>query len=85
MILPFISTETDWLSRLKKREEKNESQDKYTRREFSYQSFRRTFTLPETTVDGDKINARYTDGILVITLPKKEEVKPKPPRAIEIW
>ncbi len=68
-----------------KREEKNESQDKYTRREFSYQSFRRTFTLPETTVDGDKINARYTDGILVITLPKKEEVKPKPPRAIEIW
>lgn len=66
------------------KEEKNESDQKYSRREFSYQSFQRSFTLPEGTVDGDKISARYTDGILFVTIPKREEVKPKPARAIEI-
>ena len=69
-------------SELKK--EKNESDQKYSRREFSYQSFQRSFTLPEGTVDGDKISAKYTDGILFVTIPKREEVKPKPARAIEI-
>ncbi len=67
-----------------KSEEKNESKDKYTRREFSYQSFQRSFTLPEGTVDGDKISAKYLDGILQINLPKREEVKPKPARTIDI-
>ncbi|MES2731886.1 MAG: Hsp20/alpha crystallin family protein [Bacteroidota bacterium] len=57
--------------------------EKYTRREFSYQSFRRSFTLPQT-VDTDKINATYIDGVLLITLPKREEAKVKPARAIEI-
>ena len=66
------------------KEEKHESDKKYSRREFSYQSFERSFSLPEGTVDGDKIAAKYTDGILVITLPKREEVKPKPAREIEI-
>jgi len=56
---------------------------KFTRREFSYSSFRRTFTLPET-VNADDINASYQDGILRITLPKKEEALPKPKRSIEI-
>ncbi len=67
-----------------KSNEKNETKDKYTRREFSYQSFQRSFTLPEGAVDGDKISAKYTDGILVINLPKREEVKPKPARTIDI-
>jgi|APIni6443716594_1056825.scaffolds.fasta_scaffold109785_2 HSP20 family protein len=67
-----------------KSEEKNETEEKYTRREFSYQSFQRSFTLPEGTVDGDKIAARYNDGILQVTLPKREEIKPKPARTIEI-
>jgi HSP20 family protein len=66
------------------KEEKNESDQKYSRREFSYQSFQRSFTLPEGTVDGDKISAKYADGILFVTIPKREEVKPKPARAIEI-
>ena len=38
--------------------------------------FRRTITLP-TRVDGNKVNATYTDGILTVTLPKAEEAKPK--------
>lgn len=63
-----------------KAEEKSE---KYTRREFSYSSFQRTFTLP-TTVDGEKINAAYVDGVLQVELPKREEAKVKPARTIEI-
>lgn len=59
------------------------SGEKYTRREFSYSSFQRTFTLP-TTVDGEKINATYTDGVLHVELPKREEAKVKPARSIEI-
>ena len=66
------------------KEEKNENNKKYSRREFSYQSFERSFSLPDGTVDGDKISAKYTDGILVVNLPKREEIKPKPAREIEI-
>lgn len=67
-----------------KQNEKNEKDDKYTRREFSYQSFQRAFTVPENAVNGDKISAKYNDGILVVTLPKREEVKPQPAREIKI-
>ncbi|HNU77611.1 MAG: Hsp20/alpha crystallin family protein [Bacteroidota bacterium] len=69
-----------------KKEEKEEEEEKgrFTRREFSYQSFQRSFTVPETVVEGDKITAKYCEGILCITLPKKEEVKPKPAREISI-
>lgn len=69
------------------REEKHEQQDEtrgYTRREFNYQSFQRSFTLPENKVEGDKISARYVDGILHITVPKKEEAKVKPVKQIAI-
>lgn len=69
-----------------KKEEKEEEEEKgrFPRREFSYQSFQRSFTVPETVVEGDKITAKYCEGILCITLPKKEEVKPKPAREISI-
>jgi HSP20 family protein len=56
----------------------------YTRREFSYQSFQRSFNLNKKIVDDAKINARYADGILSIILPKKEEAKDKPARRINI-
>lgn len=56
----------------------------YTRREFSYQSFQRSFALPENKIEGDKISAKYADGILNITVPKKEEAKVKPPKHIAI-
>jgi HSP20 family protein len=57
--------------------------DNYTRREFSYTSFARSFQLPET-VDAANIAARYEDGVLYLELPKKEEAKPQPARTIEI-
>ncbi len=63
-------------------DEKDE-QGNYTRREFSYQSFQRSFTLPNM-VESDKIAANYSDGILRLSIPKREEAKQKPPRNIEI-
>ena len=47
---------------------------KFTRKEFSYNNFKRSFTLPET-VNVDEISAAYEDGVLRISLPKKEEAK----------
>jgi HSP20 family protein len=67
----------------RKNEKKNEDEN-FTRREFSYQSFQRSFNVPENVISGDKISANYKDGILIITLPKREEVKPKPSREIKI-
>ncbi|MDD4107969.1 MAG: Hsp20/alpha crystallin family protein [Prolixibacteraceae bacterium] len=67
-----------------KEEERKEDDDNYTRREFCYQSFQRSFTVPGNNVDSDKINASYADGILTIQLPKREEIKPKPAREIKI-
>ena len=63
--------------------ENTTEEGKYTRREFSYSSFRRSFTLPETIKDDD-IRASYENGILKISLPKREEALPKPKRMIDI-
>jgi len=67
------------------REETNEAkqEEKYMRREFSYTTFQRTFTLP-TSIDADNIQASYTDGVLKVELPKRQEAKVKPARQIEI-
>lgn len=56
----------------------------YHRKEFSYESLSRTFTLPENLVDTDKINARYNEGILYVSVPKKEEALAKQAKRIEI-
>ena len=58
--------------------------DRYSRREFSYQSFQRSFTLAKDVLDAEKIKAKYEDGVLRLHIPKKEEVKQKPPRLIQI-
>lgn len=65
------------------KEENEQNGENYTRREFGYSSFKRTFTLPES-VNDENINASYKDGILNILLPKKEEAKKKPVRTINI-
>ncbi len=67
-----------------RKEDKEEKNGNYTRREFSYQSFQRSFSIPEGHIVGDKITASYKDGVLQIELPKREEVKPQPPKEIEI-
>ncbi|MFW5755043.1 MAG: Hsp20/alpha crystallin family protein [Tangfeifania sp.] len=68
-----------------KSDEKEEKDgEKVTRREFCYQSFRRTFNVPEDVVVADKISAKYKDGILHVTLPKQEAVKAKPAKQIKV-
>jgi len=79
-----INLENDQLTISANKEvKKEENEETYTRREFSYSSFSRSFTLPDT-VDGDKIKASHQNGILTIHVPKKEEAKPKPAREIAI-
>ncbi|GAB4163524.1 MAG: Hsp20/alpha crystallin family protein [Winogradskyella sp.] len=63
--------------------ENEDSNLNYTRREFGYSSFKRTFSLPET-VEIDKIKAKYEDGILRVLLPKRDEAKKKPIKQIKI-
>ena len=58
--------------------------ERYFRKEFNYLSFQRTFNLQKDVVDIDKIEARYENGLLHLLIPKKEEVKQKPPRLIQI-
>lgn len=62
---------------------KEEDEDKFMRREFSYSTFTRSFVLPDAA-DGEKISAKHKDGVLNISIPKKEEAKEKPARQIKI-
>ena len=55
----------------------------FTRREFAFDSFQRSFRLPET-IDTSAINAKYDNGILTIALPKLQEAIPEPKKQIEI-
>jgi len=59
-----------------KKDERDEQKGKYFRKESWSGSFQRTLPLP-VSVEADRIQAELKDGILTITLPKKEEVKPK--------
>jgi HSP20 family protein len=61
----------------------NSNGQSFTRKEFSYRSFRRSFYLPNS-VEADKIEAKYKDGILKLVIPKKEEAKKKPAKTIAI-
>ena len=68
-----------------KEEQKEETRkkDNYIRKEFNYQSFFRSFSLPEY-IDEDKVEASYKDGILHVTIAKKEGVKKKANKTIAI-
>lgn len=80
-----IELKNDMLTISSEKRVENEMKEgqQFARREFSYQSFSRSFTLPNT-VDNDKIRARYENGILRVSIPKKEEAKPKPAKQIDI-
>lgn len=72
------------ISSEKKSEKEEKKGEVVTRREFSYQSFQRSFTVPENVIETEKIAAKYDNGILHVILPKREEVKPKPAKEIKI-
>jgi len=64
--------------------EKEENEADYTRKEFSYNSFKRSLALPEIINSDEKVKATYKDGILKLNLLKRKEVKEKPKKLIEI-
>lgn len=79
-----ISLEKDRLTISVEKEKKAEVEgEKITRREFNYTTFSRSFNLPKD-VNVQAIGAQYENGVLVLTLPKKEEAKELPARAIEV-
>jgi len=80
-----IQLENNLLTISSQKEIREENQHEgYSRREFSYQSFQRSFVLPKDVVNDEGIVARYENGLLQLVIPKKEEAKQKAPRLIEI-
>ena len=68
-------------------EKKNESEEKqedYTRKEFSYNSFKRSLQLPKTVQTEQDVKATYKNGILKLNLQKKEEAKAKLKKVIDV-
>ena len=79
-----IEIEDGILSISSSNEEENTSEkETFTRHEFSYNSFRRSFTIPES-VDVSSIEATYNEGVLLIKLLKLEEALPQPKKLITI-
>ena len=79
-----IELDNDMLTISSVKEETRDQQDEnYSRKEFSYQSFKRSFYLPNI-VEAENIRAKYQDGVLRLVIPKKEEAKTKPVRQISI-
>lgn len=66
-----------------KEESKEEKDKKFNRKEYSYSSFSRSFTLPEE-INKEKIEAKYEDGVLKISLPRKEEAKKPAAKSIAV-
>jgi HSP20 family protein len=79
-----INLENDQLTVSSEVNETVNENERFLRREYSFQSFQRTFNIAENVINGEKISASYNDGILKISLPKKDEVKPRPPKQIAI-
>jgi len=70
-----VSLERDMLKISSDQKKENNLEGKsYNRREYSYSSFTRSFSLPETA-DADQIQASYSAGVLSLQIPKKEEAK----------
>jgi HSP20 family protein len=79
-----VEVENNTLIVSAEKEEEKKTEDKnYRSREFSYNSFYRSFSLPEN-LKVDNINAEYHNGVLKITLPKKEVTVSKPLKQIKV-
>lgn len=79
-----VNVDNGFLTISARKEQKEETKgDRFMRREFNYSSFTRSFQLPDTVKAGD-IAASYENGVLKVTLPKKEEAKIESARVIEI-
>lgn len=66
-----------------KEEEKKEKDGEYSRREYSFNSFSRSFTLPENVKEGN-IDAKYENGVLKVSVPKTKETPVKPVQKVAV-
>ena len=66
-----------------KKEEKKEKEGAYSRREYSFNSFIRSFPLPENVKEGD-IEAKYENGVLKVSIPKAKETPVKPGHKVAV-
>lgn len=66
-----------------KKEEKKEEKEGYSRREYSFNSFCRSFELPDNTKEGN-IDAKYENGVLKVVIPKMKETPVKPAHKIAV-
>lgn len=73
-----ISTES------KTESEEKDKEGRYTKREFSYQSFSRSFSLDQDAVDTENIDAKYKDGVLHLEIPKKTKEESRPKKTISV-
>ncbi len=79
-----IKLDNDRLSvSFEKSEERSEDEEKFTLKEFSFERFERVFNLPET-IQKDKVEAKYENGLLTIVVPKSEEAKVQPVKEIKV-
>ena len=79
-----LNEDNDLVITMEKKDEKEKSESRYLRREFSYTKFQQTLILPDD-VDKDKIEAKVTDGVLTVDLPKRlPEHKETTSKVIEV-
>ena len=78
-----INVEKDTLSISHKEKEVSEEEGVYSRKEFDFSQFKRSFQIPET-IDSQKIEAKMENGILTVKLPKRDEAIDRGPRDIKI-
>ena len=79
-----VSVDNGYLTIAASKEQKHEeSNGNYKRVEFNYKDFRRTFTLPDE-ISQEAITSKYENGVLMLTLPKKDEAKPRPVKQIAV-
>ena len=67
-----------------KEQNKEEEENGFVRKEFSYNSFSRSFSLPENVDEDKEVKATYNNGILKLTIDKRPDLKPIPPKSIKV-
>ena len=81
--LQLIQKENLLTVKVEKKEDEEQADYKYAHREFAPQNIEKQYRLPKT-VDTENISAKFENGVLRVTLPKKQEAQEKAPVAIEI-
>lgn len=80
-----IELDNDQLTVSTEQKSENEtSEENYTRKEFSYYAFKRSFTLPKDMIDAEKVDAKYENGVLHVNIPKRSAAEVKTSKSISV-